>query len=125
MSNSQTPQVKLKLLTVLAENSGNWLSKSTLAFKSRTHAERIQNTLDSFERQKFIKSQDWGSLSKKEQEEIISKNGPVEIKHTTKMIYHIDELGWGTIKRSLQDCFENENVLELLNIPEDIKKKLS
>ena len=124
MSNSQSPEVKLKLLTVLAEHSGTWLPKSVLASKSKTHAERIQDTLDSFERQEFIKSQNWELLSKKEREELMSGTESTEIGSKTKKIYQIDLNGWKTLRRSLQDCFKDEHVLNLMNIPENIKEKL-
>ena len=123
MLNSQSPEVKLKLLSTLAENSGNWITKTSLALKSGTRAERVQGSLDSFEKRKFVKSLHWELLSKKEKEEII-KQQQIEIPSTTKMLYQLDVEGWVKLKKSLQDCFQNENVLELLNIPEDVKEKL-
>ena len=124
MSNSQTPQVKLKILSTLAENSGKWLAKTPLALKSGTRAERIQDTLDSFEKRSFVKSLNWELLSKKEQENIMKKQS-IDIASTTKILYQLDIKGWQVLQKSLQDCFKNENVLELLNIPEDIREKLS
>ena len=57
MSSTQEPETKLKMLTVLAKHSGIWLSKAEIARQSRTKSERIQNTLDSFEKRKFAKDQ--------------------------------------------------------------------
>ncbi len=123
MSSSQTPQVKLKILSTLAENSGIWIAKTSLALKSGTRSERIQDTLDSFEKRSFVKSLNWELLSKKEREDFLKKQS-IEITSTTKILYQLDVEGWKKLQISLQDCFENENVLELLNIPEDIKEKL-
>jgi hypothetical protein len=124
MSNSQSPEVKLKILITLAENSGKWIAKTPLASKSRTHAERIQGTLDYFKKRKFVKSLNWELLSKEKREKIL-KEQQIEVPSTTKILYQLDVGGWIKLKKSLQDCFQNENILELLNIPEDIKEKLN
>jgi hypothetical protein len=124
MPSSQTPQVKLKILSTLAENSGIWIPKTSLASKSGTKPERIQDTLDSFEKRSFVKSLNWELLTKKERDDF-SKKQPTDVGSTTKILYQLDVEGWKKLQSSLQDCFENENVLELLNIPEDIKGKLS
>ena len=121
MSSTQEPETKLKMLTVLAKHSGIWLSKAEIARQSRTKSDRIQPTLDSFEKRKFVKSKNWENMDKKEKRELNDDNIPIEISESSKMIYKIDDQGWQKLKNSLQDCFVDENVLDLMNIPEKFK----
>jgi hypothetical protein len=123
MSSTQTLESKLKLLTVLAENSGTWMTKTKLAEMMGSQPERIAPTLASFERQEFVKFYNWELLSKIERDDI-TKNNNIEIHAKTKKIYQINQDGWQTLKNSLQDCFQDENVFNLMNIPENIKSKL-
>jgi hypothetical protein len=57
MSSPQKPETKLKMLTVLAKHSGIWLWQKEIARQARTKPDRIQPTLDSFEKRKFAKDQ--------------------------------------------------------------------
>jgi hypothetical protein len=121
MSSPQKPETKLKMLTVLAKHSGIWLWQKEIARQARTKSDRIQPTLDSFEKRKFVKSKNWENMDKKEKRELNDGNIPFEISESTKVIYKIDDEGWKKLKNSLQDCFVDENVLDLMNIPEKFK----
>ena len=121
MSSTQKPETKLKMLTVLAKHSGIWLWRKEIARQARTKSDRIQPTLDSFEKRKFVKSKNWENMDKKEKRELNDSNIPFEISESTKVIYKIDDEGWKKLKNSLQDCFVDENVMNLMNIPEKFK----
>ena len=60
-------------------------------------------------------------MDKKEKRKLNDDNIPIEISQSTKVIYKIDDEGWKKLKNSLQDCFVDENVMNLMNIPEKFK----
>ena len=124
MSGTVSPQVKLKLLCTLAENSGKWIPTTQLASSVGSRGERIQGTLTHFVNSNFVQTLDWEHLTKEERKEF-EKNYTKEISSTTKTLYKLDLEGWKTLQKSFQDCFGNQNMSDILNIPNDIKEKLS
>jgi len=124
MSTTQSLKVKLKILTILAENSGNWIPTTPLARKTSSQPERIQETLDSYENLHLVKSLNWEKTSKEKREEIMNGQKQKEITADSKILYQIDQDGWQSLKNSLQDCFEDDNVFNLMNISKEIKDKL-
>ena len=83
MSSTQEPETKLKMLTVLAKHSGIWLSKAEIARQARTKSDRIQSTLDSFEKRKFVKSKNWENMDKKQKKKLNDDNIPIEISESS------------------------------------------
>ncbi|MBT6646018.1 MAG: hypothetical protein HOB51_00655 [Thaumarchaeota archaeon] len=124
MSNTLSLKVRLKILTALAENSGVWITMTNLAKKANSQPERIQPTLESFSRLNIVKSLDWEKTSKEKRKEIMDEQKTREITPDSKILYKIDQDGWQSLKNSLQDCFEDDNVFNLMNIPKEIKDKL-
>ena len=124
MSNTLSLKVRLKVLTALAENSGVWITTTNLAKKANSQPERIQPTLDTFDRLNIVKSLNWGKTSKEKRKEIMDEQKIREITPDSKILYKIDQDGWQSLKNSLQDCFEDDNVFNLMNIPKEIKNKL-
>jgi hypothetical protein len=119
MSSTQSPETKLKLLSILAKEK-TWIAKRRLAEKAGSRSPRIQSTMEYFERRKFVKSINWEGLTKEERKKFMG-NSSLEVPSTTKILYKIDVEGYRKLKSSLQDCFKDEDVLGLLNIPEDYK----
>ena len=124
MSNTLSLKVRLKILTALAENSGVWITMTNLAKKANSQPERIQPTLESFDRLNIVKSLNWEETSKEKRKEIMDEQKTREITPDSKILYKINEDGWQSLKNSLQDCFEDDNVFNLMNIPKEIKNKL-
>jgi len=124
MSNTLSLKVRLKILTTLAENSGVWITRTNLAKKANSQPERIQPTLETFDRLNIVKTLDWEKTSKEKRKEIMDEQKTREITPDSKILYKIDQDGWQSLKNSLQDCFEDDNVFNLMNIPKEIKDKL-
>nr|AIE90687.1 hypothetical protein [uncultured marine thaumarchaeote AD1000_05_B01]AIE95353.1 hypothetical protein [uncultured marine thaumarchaeote AD1000_65_A02] len=120
MSSRLTSEVKLRLLYGLAEQSGRWVTESHLAKITRSKEDRIKPVVDMFEKRGVIKSLNWQELPVNQQKEITKSQ---TIASTTKRLYQIEMEGWKKLKQILKPCFEHENVLDILNIPDEMRKK--
>ena len=123
MSNQilQSVQVKFRILIALADASV-WIHGSALATKANVHEERMQTTLDYYEKRKMIKTVDWLKLTPDEQKKFM-EDEDVHVPSAVKKLYRIDAEGYKKFERLIKPCFEDENVSEFLNIPEDTSKR--
>jgi len=117
----QKTEVKFRILIALAD-AAVWIHGSALATKANTTEDRMKDTLDYYEKRNMIKTVDWFKLTPDEQKKFM-EDEDVQVSSAVKKLYKIDAEGWKKFERIIKPCFQDENVSEILNIPENISKR--
>ena len=117
----QKTEVKFRILIALAD-AAVWIHGSALATKANTTEDRMKDTLDYYKKRNMIKTVDWFKLTPDEQKKFM-EDEDVQVSSAVKKLYKIDAEGWKKFERIIKPCFQDENVSEILNIPENISKR--